>query len=239
MTDPAAPPDVSLVIPVHQEEAILRAAASELREALQARGQPWELVFAENGSSDDTLSILHQLAHEHPEIRHISTGVANYGHALRAGILAARGEKVISDEIDLGDTDFYERALGLLTEGVDLVVGSKLAPGAVDRRPLGRHLGSVFYSGALRALYGFSGTDTHGPKAFWRERLLPIVEACRVDGDVFSSELVIRAHRAGLEVREIPITVTEKRPPSVRIIQRAPRVLADLLRLGVGLRLRG
>ena len=60
-------------------------------------------------------------------------------------------------------------------------------------------------------MLGFEGTDTHGLKAFLREPLLPISQACVVEKDVFASEFVIRAYRAGLRVREIPVRVLEKR----------------------------
>ena len=66
----------------------------------------------------------------------------------------------------------------------------------------------------LRATTGFRGTDTHGLKAFRRDRLRPWRSACVVDRDLFASELVIRAQRMGRDVREIPIALREKRPPS-------------------------
>jgi hypothetical protein len=54
---------------------------------------------------------------------------------------------------------------------------------------------------------------------------------CVVDRDVFSSELVIRADRAGLKMLEIPIRVMEKRPPSINLVRRVPQVVKSLARL--------
>ena len=147
-------------------------------------------------------------------------------------ILEARGDYVICDEIDLCDTRFHQAAVNLLDDGAaEMVIGSKLIGGAEDDRPFVRHAASIVYTGLLRALLGFRGTDTHGLKAFYRERLVPIVRACVVDKDVFASELVIRAYREGVDVREIPIRVAEKRPPSINLFKRVPNVMKNLARL--------
>jgi hypothetical protein len=90
----------------------------------------------------------------------------------------------------------------------------------------------------LRVATGFRGTDTHGLKAFVRARLEPVVRACTVERDLFASELVIRAQRTGRDVREIPIALREKRPPSVQLLRRVPRVLKGLLQLGWAIRVR-
>ncbi|MGD8824880.1 MAG: glycosyltransferase [Myxococcales bacterium] len=231
-------PQVSIVIPVYNEEAILRTAVLGLLERLA--GVPWtyELLLAENGSTDSTREIASNLSLEIARVESRHVGEPNYGKALRDGILAARGEFVVCDEIDLCDTDFHERALDILRQdGVDMVVGSKAMKGARDERPWKRRLGTVVINSMLRIMLGFQGTDTHGLKAFRREALTPIARACVVDGNLFASELVIRAERAGLSVVEIPVRVLEMRPPTVGLFKRVPGVMKDLARLVVAIRL--
>ncbi len=235
-----AKPDVSIVIPVYNEEAILHAAVVDLRERLAPLGWRYEVILAENGSRDRTIEIADGLRAKYPELRLISAGEPNYGKALRQGILEARGEIVICDEIDLCDVEFHRDAVEILDTGrAEMVIGSKLIGGAKDERPLFRHAASLVYTGLLRALLGFRGTDTHGLKAFRREALLPVVRACQVDKDVFASELVIRAYRQGISVIEIPIRVIEKRPPSINLMKRVPNVLKNLGRLTWAIRIRG
>jgi len=225
-------PWLSIVIPVYNEASIVASAVAELAQALDARGLAWEMVLAENGSRDETPAILARLSEKDARIRSLHVERPNYGAALKAGILAARGELVVCDEIDLGDLRFYDAALEVLKDaGVDLVVGSKAARGAVDRRPLIRRVATRVHNGMLRLLLGFKGTDTHGLKAFRRARLLPVVTACVVDRDVFASELVIRAWRAGLRVLEIPIELREKRKPTVDLYKRVPNVLRNVAKL--------
>jgi len=234
-------PRVTIVIPVYNEEAILEAAVKDLLDRLSAFDFSFELLLAENGSRDATVAIAGELSRRFPNVRSFSLGEPNYGKALRRGILEARGEIVICDEIDLCDTDFYRRALELL-EGnqVDLVVGSKVLDSSSDERPFMRHLATLVINGMLRVTLGFKGTDTHGLKAFRRSSLVQVVERCIVDKDLFASELVIRAERSGsVRITEIPVRVLEKRPPSVHLFRRVPSVLKGVARLVVAIRFKG
>jgi glycosyltransferase involved in cell wall biosynthesis len=242
---PGTHPRISFVIPIYNEEGILHAAVVDLRERLRPFGWRYEIILAENGSTDRTVEIAAALASRYGDVddgqvRLMSLGEPNYGRALKEGILSARGEFVVCDEIDLCDTDFHRRAIEILESGrADLVIGSKLATGAEDARPLLRHAASIAYSGMLRIILGFRGTDTHGLKAFRRSALLDTVRACLVDKDVFASEFVIRADRGGIKTEEIPVHVVEKRPPSINLFKRVPNVLKSVAKLTYAIRVRG
>ncbi len=236
-SQPAAKPHVSIVIPVYNEEGILRGSVLELREKLRPFGFSYELVLCENGSRDRTVEIGKEIEADFPEVRMISIGQPNYGLAMRTGILAARGDVVICDEIDLCDTEFYARALALLERtDTDLVVGSKAMVGSNDQRPWVRRAGTRVYNGLLRAVCNYRGTDTHGLKAFKREVLLETARRCVLDRDVFASEFVIRAHREKKKVVEIPFAVHEKRPPSINLLKRVPHVIKSVAKLAISVR---
>lgn len=235
-------PEITVVIPIYNEAKILAGAVTDLRAGLAAFDPPvrFEILLAENGSSDETVAVAESLAEQYPEVSAFSLGEPNYGAALRRGILEARGRFVMCDEIDLCDTDFHARALELLRSGaVDLVVGSKAMSGAADQRPFVRRLATRTINGMLRLLLGFRGTDTHGLKAFRRDALEATARRCVVDKDLFASEFVIRAQREAVRGVEIPIFIEEKRPPSIQLTRRVPRVLRDLARLFYVIRLRG
>jgi len=233
-------PELSIVIPVYNEAALLPVAVPEQCAALRARGRDFELLLCENGSVDASHEVLARLAQADPAVRVLHEAEPNYGRALRRGILEARGTYVFCDEIDLCDTDFQDRALEMLRTGsVDLVVGSKVLAGARDERPLLRHAATLAINGLLRVAVGFRGTDTHGLKAFRREALLDVARACVVERDLFASEFVVRAWRSGLAVREIPVVVREKRVPSVNLLRRVPGVLRSLARLTWVIRVQG
>lgn len=225
-------PEISVVIPVYNEEEILQQSVAELQRGLDAEGWGYEIWLAENGSRDRTAELAAALAAADPRVKWFHCPTPNYGAALRMAIARAAGEFVLCEEIDLCDLDFHRRALALLrADAAELVVGSKAMPGAHDRRPLGRRVATRAYNGLLRVTLGYRGTDTHGLKAFRRAALLPVVERCIVGHDVFASELVIRAQREGVRVTEIPVELEEKRAPSIHLARRVPRVLHNLARL--------
>lgn len=227
--------DVSIVIPVYNEEGILSASVADLTEKL-ANDPRWDssyqIILAENGSTDNTVPVAKELMDRHPELELMHNPEPDYGLALRRGILAAKGEYVICDEIDLCDTDFYVRALDKMqNDGFDLVVGSKALKESSDRRPLYRRLATRVLNSMLHIFLGFKGTDTHGLKAFKKDRLLEVVDRCVVNKDLFASEFVIRAERMNFRMTEIPLTVVEKRQPSINLFRRVPNVLKNLARL--------
>jgi len=239
VADEGACPEVSIVIPIYNEEAILESAVAELCDRLTDCDFTHEIWLAENGSSDGTVAIARAVSERLPQVHTFSVGEPNYGRALRLGIARARGAIVICEEIDLCDTDFQQRAVHMLRGGtIDMVIGSKLIAGAQDDRPLWRHAASEIYSGLLRVTLGFRGTDTHGLKAFRKATVGPVADRCVVDKDVFASELVIRAYREDLEVVEVPVQLREKRPPSVNLFRRVPAVLRNLAKLtwAIGIR---
>jgi len=236
MTDQTPGPHLSVVIPVYNEEGILRGSVLELEEKLRRFGWTYELLLCENGSRDRTVEIGKELEAEHREVRMLSTGSPNYGLAMKTGILA-RGTFVICDEIDLLDTEFYARAMALLERSdTELVVGSKVMVGANDQRPLFRRAATRVYNGMLRVVCHYRGTDTHGLKAFRREALAETARRCVLDRDVFASEFVIRAHREGKKVVEIPFAVREKRPPSINLLKRVPHVVKSVAKLAISVR---
>ena len=237
MTADAAAPSLTVVIPIHDEEGIVERSVSELLSELRQRPWPFEIILAENGSHDSTRDIAKRLSIEHESVRVVTHPEADYGTALRLGISAAAGTFVVCDEIDLCNLDFYDRALRLLeTDAAEVVVGSKVCAGARDHRPWLRRAGTRAISFLLRTVTGYPGTDTHGLKALRRARLLPIVARCVTTNDLFASELLVRADRAGLRVVEIPIDVREKRPPTKGLLRRVPRALLQLAQLGRALR---
>jgi len=223
-------PAISILIPIYNEESILEASVRELTGGLATYGLPYELVLCENGSRDRTVEIGERLCREFPTVRLLRCPIPNYGAALAMGIREARGDNIVCFEIDFYDIPFVEIAHVLLKK-YDAVIGSKRARGARDRRPLIRRFITWGFNTFLRIVFGFTGTDTHGIKAFRAAPVRPLVDACKTDKDIFTTELVIRMERADLRLCEIPLEITEKRPAPVNILRRVPNALKGLWRL--------
>jgi hypothetical protein len=112
-----------------------------------------------------------------------------------------------------------------------IVVGSKRQEGSVDNRAWPRKLVTLGFTTILHVGFGLSVSDTHGMKAMRREDVRAIAEDCRFRTDLFDTELVIRAERAGLAVVDIPVEVTETRPSRTPILKRAARSVGGLARM--------
>jgi len=222
---------VSIVIPVYNEEQILETAITDLYTLFERYRADFdfEVILAENGSTDNTIAKGEELAKRFSSLSIFHHPEPDYGNALKAGIRRASGEIVVCDEIDLCLPEFYDKALAIFKENAaQMVVGSKAMKGAQDKRPFKRRLATFVLNLLLKIFLGFKGTDTHGVKAFLREPLMPVLDRCLVGKDIFASEFVIRAERAGIIIREIPISLDEKRAPSIRLLKRVPRVIANL-----------
>ncbi len=225
-----APPQLSILIPVYNEEGILEQSLRALVRELDSVGYDYEIIVCENGSKDETSAIGTRLAQEVPRVRILNYHEPNYGGALRTGMRVARGDVLVCFEIDFWDVTFIRLALSEL-DSADIVIGSKRARGARDTRPFARRLATQVFNVLLRILVGFRGTDTHGLKALRRQAVADIVEICETDRDVFVTELIVRAQYLGLRIVEIPIAVHEIRPAPVNIYRRVPRALKQVLRL--------
>ncbi len=224
---------ISVVMPAHDEEPFLAAAVGEVVQGLRGWGGAFEIVVVENGSTDATAAVAAKLSGEYPEVRSLSLDHADYGNALRQGFLAADGRAVAIFDVDYYDFGFLSRALEALDQpgGPSVVVGSKRGPGAVDTRARSRQLVTWVFSTVLHVGFGLKVHDTHGMKVLRREDVVALVQRSKFGTDLFDTELIIRAERAGMRVDELPVVVAETRPSRSSIARRIPRSIVGLARL--------
>ncbi len=224
-------------MPALNEATLLGTSVREVVDGLRERDASFELLVVENGSQDGTRGIADALAADLPEVAVRSLPRADYGRALRTGLLAASGDTVVNFDVDYTDLGFLDAALARFgqPDPPAIIVGSKRAPGADDQRSRARRFVTWGFDLVLRVGFGLGVTDTHGMKALNRARVLPLAAACRSDGELFDTELILRAERAGLGVAELPVTVAERRPARTSVTRRALRTLAGLARLRLAL----
>jgi hypothetical protein len=172
-----------------------------------------------------------------PEVRVEHRDEANYGRALRAGLLAARGEAVVNFDADYFDLDFLDAAVAkvLAPDGPAIVVGSKRAVGATDTRAPLRKVATWVFSAILRVLFGLKVSDTHGMKAMRRSAVHDFAEQCFSGQDLFDTELILRVERARLGTGEIAVTCHELRPARSSFLSRVPRTLRGLCKLRIAM----
>lgn len=185
-----------------------------------------EILVMENGSTDGTAALASEIGGE--AVRVIQLPQPDYGEAMKAGFDLAQGKWVVNVDIDYFSAEFFG---AVLASDADLVIGSKRDPASDDRRPFVRRLATAVFNLLLRTLFGSRVSDTHGMKGFRRGVLDEFVPLTRSRTDLFDTELVLRAERAGRRIEEVPVVVEELRAARSSLIRRVPRTLRGLWRI--------
>jgi glycosyltransferase involved in cell wall biosynthesis len=194
-------PEVSVVIPCLDEAGSIEACVHASREALERGGYAGEVVVVDNGSVDGS-GELAALA----GARVIDEPVRGYGNAYLAGLAAAKGEFIVMLDADMTyDAGEIPRFVEELRAGGELVLGNRMEqihPGAMPW--LHRRVGNPVLTGLLNRLFGVNVKDAHcGMRAIRREVLSEL--ELRTSGMELASEMVIRAAKLDLDIRQFPI----------------------------------
>jgi len=223
--------EISVVVPVYNEELLIKSFLTELDQACRETGSSYEIITVENGSTDKTREIIAGLRRNLSKVKLYSLPVPGYGEALLYGFRKARGRFVVFFNADFWDKKF----LSIIKKDIqkqDMVIGSKMLPESEDRRPLVRRIYSGLFSRFLKIAFGYPGTDTHGIKVLRRKTVKPVFESCTTRSGIIDTELMIKAYRNKLRILEIPVKVAEVRPARFgykRFFQ-TPRDIWDLIK---------
>jgi glycosyltransferase involved in cell wall biosynthesis len=194
-------PLVSVVIPCLNEAENIERCVRVSRETLVAHGIAGEVIVADNASEDGSGELAQRAG-----ARVVREPRRGYGSAYLAGFAAARGRYVVMADADLTyDFGDIPRFVAELAAGGDVVMGDRMDnihPGAMPW--LHRYVGNPVLSGVLNLFFRTGVRDAHcGMRAFRRD-LLPVLDL-RATGMEFASEMVIRAAKEQLDIRQLPI----------------------------------
>lgn len=193
-------PEISVFLPVYNEEPNLRPLHAKLDDALRELGRTAEIIYVDDGSTDGSLEVLRGLAHLDGRVRVVALR-RNYGQtaAMAAGIDAAKGEVLIPMDADLqNDPADIKRLLDKLEEGYDVVSGWRSNR---QDKMVTRKIPSML---ANRLISWIGGVPLHdygcSLKAYRRESLQDV----RLYGEMHRF-IPIYASWAGAKVTEIPV----------------------------------
>ncbi|HEY8584391.1 MAG TPA: glycosyltransferase family 2 protein [Capillimicrobium sp.] len=200
-TDEIQTPLVSVVIPCLNEAENIEECVRRARAAMDGAGIPGEVVVADNDSEDGSPELAAAAG-----ARVVHEPRRGYGSAYLAGFAAARGEYIVMGDADL-TYDFNEipRFVEHLEDGAQLVMGDRMDnihPGAMPW--LHRYVGNPVLTGILNLFFRTGVSDAHCGMRGFRRDILPTLDL-RTTGMEFASEMVIRASKEKLDIREFPI----------------------------------
>ncbi len=228
-------PRLSVVIPAFNEALRLPAYLDEVVGFLEGRGEPYEVIVVDDGSSDGTGVLVQALARRQPAVRLLPLGRnRGKGAAVRAGMLAAAGARRLFTDAD-GATPIAElkRLEPALATGADIVIGSRVLVDpavAVRTRPHRVAAGRVF--NWLVARLGVRGVaDSQcGFKLFTARAAEVLFGALQTAGFAFDVELLLRAQGAGFRIVEVPVNWTDREGSKVGVLRTGPGMLAQIVR---------
>lgn len=219
-TNPPGPPGgagrdsvlLSVVVPIHNEEAILWENASVLAAALNAivGDARWKFVLVNNASTDSTPVIIKRIIETWPSSFEVYAPKPNYGAALRAGLDRVDTPFAMIVDVEQWDVPFLAWAWHNRQQ-YDLFIGSRRADPSLSVRPAYRWFMSWGLNALLQLFFEFTGTDTHGPKLIRMEHMAPLIAKCVSDRGQYDTEIVLRAMRASRRIVEAPISNIESR----------------------------
>lgn len=199
---------VSVVCPFYNEAGIIENAVREMLRQLDGLSGSWELIVVDDGSTDDSRVLVEAIARDHGRLRVL--GYARNrgrGHALHTGILAARGDLIVTTEIDLswGERIVHDlvEAMGQWPDADIIVASPHLQGGGYRNVPAKRVWLSRIGNRVIRLCMANAATMNTGmTRAYRREVIqsLPLHE----EGKEFHLEVILKALAFGYRIREIP-----------------------------------
>jgi len=224
----------SVVVPIYNEEEILLNSCNKIFEICKKMELDFEIIFSENGSTDETLTLVKDFSSERPECKVISNDIANYGIALRNGFKEAKNEMIISFDIDYFSEKFLLDSL-CLENKFSAITASKRLSESQDERKIIRRIATNFFVLILKILFQTSMSDTHGMKGIKRSSFEKQIQKVVSTQDLFDTELLLRIERSGENIYEVPAMVNEIRPSVSVIYTRIPRTIYSLIKLRIQL----
>ncbi len=231
---------LSVVIPMYCESAIVADTVVTLDSYLSATyGDDYELIFCDDGSKDNTYSIVDAMLPKHPHVKLVGYKEnRGKGCAVRTGMLAATGDFILFTDCDLAfGCEIIDRIFQFHLEHpeADSIIGSRvLEKDGLAGYSFSRKVMSRAYIHMVNFLAGTHFKDTQtGIKAFSRALVQEIFPQCEIDRFAFDLEILILSSQLGYKILEFPVKVIENRNTESKVspVKDALRMIRDVRKI--------
>jgi glycosyltransferase involved in cell wall biosynthesis len=224
MSHPHTSPDVVVIVPAYNEARVIEPTVAKLLDYFEGEwaGRTWQLVLAENGSTDNTPDVIRRLVRRSPRSALTSLHLkrAGRGRALKATVAQFPGRIYLYVDADLPvELADLDRLIKPIADGgSDITVGRRAGTRPLVRRLMTRGLQWVTY-----LQLGLNVRDAQcGAKAFSADAAL-LLSSCARDDYFLDLEFLATANQRGLNVTEVPVTWIDRRfaarPSKVRKVR--------------------
>ena len=232
---------VSVIIPVYNGAPYLETCLEKVRSHLIASGYAWEILVAEDGSTDGTKELCRKLRAQYPDVDFTNEDRRlGRGASLERSLMAATGDVMVYCDVDMAtDPSHLDDLVSAILGGYDIVTGSRYLPESAVQRTPSRLIASRAYNALVRRLLGSKLSDHQcGFKAFKRDTVLGILPDVESRHWFWDTEVLVRAQHEGLLIAEIPVRWHESRngKTTVRLVSDTVKFLEEVARLRRDLR---
>ncbi|MDD1656533.1 MAG: glycosyltransferase family 2 protein [Methanomicrobiales archaeon] len=211
--------EVTAVIPVFNDRAALTTALPRSVEVLSSLTPSFEILVAEDGSTDGSADLVREQALRDPRIRLLhSDARQGRGRALSRAFREATGSIVCYYDVDLAtDMSHLGELIGAIRDGYDMSTGSRLMPSSDVKRTGEREVASRGYNLLVRVILGSRLHDHQcGFKGFRRDRILSLLLSVKATHWFWDTEVLVRGQRAGYRICEFPVRWMASRGTTVK-----------------------
>lgn len=226
---------LSVVVPAYREERRIGFTVARLVKYFRSRRMRFEVIVVNDGSPDDTVGAAGSAAKRLREVRVISYARnRGKGGALRAGIAATKGSRVLFLDADLSTKpEEWPKLEKRLDRGADLAIGSRKMAGAhlVQRQPFWREAMGKVFTWIVRRLLVDVSDATCGFKALRGDAARSLFRDSVLDDWSFDAEILYLAARRGMRIDEVPVVWKDNPASKVRIVSATLGALSGLARI--------
>jgi glycosyltransferase involved in cell wall biosynthesis len=233
---------VSVVLPAFNEVNYLQPATEKTIQALKNFTKSYEVIIAEDGSTDGTAESAEEIAQKTYSVRHIHREKRlGRGNALNYAFKQSRGQVLVYMDLDLAtNLNFLKPLIEAITvEGYDFSTGSRMLAESKAERTLSRSISSKTYNFLVRHILGSKLRDNQcGFKAFKREPLMELLDEVEATHWFWDTEIMVRAYRHGFKIKEIAVEWKSGKDTKVNLLKDSWNMFWQILRLWWNLKIK-